>query len=44
MSTRNRTHTGDWNFTPYGRLAARSTVPGCRRPSIAEALAEVASR
>lgn len=44
MSTRTRTRTSSWNTTPFGRLAARSSVPGCRRPSLAEALAEVASR
>jgi hypothetical protein len=43
MSTQNRTHQGSWTHTPFGRLAARSAVPGCRRPTIAEALAEVAS-
>ncbi|MGH8991721.1 MAG: hypothetical protein ACRDZ7_09370 [Acidimicrobiia bacterium] len=44
MSTQNRTPSGSWTHTPVGRLSARSTVPGCRRPSIAEALAEVSSR
>ena len=44
MSTRTRTQTSSWNNTPFARLAARSAVPGCRRPTIAEALFEVASR
>ena len=44
MSTQNRTHTDSWNDDPFHRLAARSAVPGCRRPSIAEALAEIAFR
>jgi hypothetical protein len=44
MSTRTRITTSSWNHTPFGRLAARSAVPGCRRPTIAEALAEVATR
>ncbi len=44
MSTQTRTMTSSWNHTPFGRLAARSAVPGCRRPSLAEALAEVATR
>ncbi len=44
MSTQNRTKTSTWNHTPFGRLAARSSVPGCRRPSLAEALCEVANR
>ena len=43
MSTRNRTHQASWNDDPFHRLAARSAVPGCLRPSIAEALARVAS-
>ena len=43
MSTQQRTFTNSWNDSPYGRLAARSAVPGCRRPSITEALSEVAS-
>ena len=44
MSNRTRTNPSFFNSTPYGRLAERSTVPGCRRPTIAEALAEIASR
>ena len=44
MSTQNRTHSDSWHDNPFHRLAARSAVPGCRRPTITQALAEIASR
>lgn len=44
MHTNDRHPTSIWYRTPFGRLAADSEIPGRRRPSLAEALAEVAGR
>lgn len=44
MQTNDRHPTSTWYRTPFGRLAVASAIRGRRRPSIAEALAEVAER